>query len=122
VAEAELVVNSDGVALASWAQQFTEGQGYELPKALVYEDNQATIALALSGGPTSERSRHIRNRFFFIKQFLDSGEMTINYCPTELVIADILTKPLQGALFLRLRDMLLGRVRYVEVSGEMMKT
>jgi hypothetical protein len=122
VAEAELITNSDGVDLASWGLQFLEGQGYILPKAFVYEDNQATIALALNGGPTSERSRHIRSRFFFIKQFINSGEMTLNYCPTELMIADILTKPLKGEMSLKMRDLLLGRVRYGEGDEEMMIT
>ena len=34
--------------------------------------------------------------------------MTIEYCPTLDMIADILTKPLQGSLFEKLRDLLLG--------------
>jgi hypothetical protein len=89
-----------------------EGQGYQMPTAIVYEDNKATIALAMKGAPTSERSRHIRTRFFFIKQFLDSGEMDLQYCPTDMMVADILTKPLQGKLFERLRDLLLGRAQF----------
>jgi hypothetical protein len=111
-AEAELIAQSDGVALGSWALQFLEEQGYILPKVIVYEDNKATITLAQKGSPTSERSRHIRIRFFFIKQFIDSKEMELIYCPTEDMIADILTKPLSGELFRKLRDYLLGYTPY----------
>ena len=107
-AEAELIAQSDGVALGSWEIQFLEGQGYTLPKAMVYEDNKATILLATRGSPTSERSRHIKIRFFFIKQFLDSKEMELHYCATDQMIADVLTKPLKGSYFQRLRDYLLG--------------
>jgi hypothetical protein len=28
-----------------------------------------------------------------------SGELTIDYCPTELMVSDFYTKPLQGKLF-----------------------
>ena len=39
---------------------------------------------------------------------LKSGDIEVVHCPTKLMIADILTKPLQPAQFLYLRDYLLG--------------
>jgi hypothetical protein len=33
-----------------------------------------------------------------------SGDLRIEHCPTEEMVADYFTKPLQGALFYRLRD------------------
>ena len=42
-----------------------------------------------------ENCFHLRYRFQiqleFVKQYLDNGEFTLNYCPTEDMIADILT-------------------------------
>ena len=108
-AEAELITASDGAATAIWLREFLKHQGYDLQSAVLREDNQAAIHLINHGRPTSERTRHIKIRYFFIKQFVDSGELEIEYCPTDQMIADILTKPLQGDLFLRLRDLLLGR-------------
>ena len=35
-------------------------------------------------------------------------EINIEYCPTEEMIADYFTKPLQGALFRRFRNAVLG--------------
>lgn len=51
---------------------------------------------------------HINIRYFFVKDRIAKGEIKIEYCPTKLMVADILTKPVQGRLFLELRDLLLG--------------
>jgi hypothetical protein len=47
-------------------------------------------------------------RYFFTKDKVESGELVIEYLPTEEMLADLLTKPLQGALFRRLRNQLLN--------------
>ena len=43
-----------------------------------------------------------------MKDRVDAGEVKIEYKATGDMIADILTKPLQGSLFCRLRDLLLN--------------
>ena len=68
----------------------------------------STMALVEKGRSTSERTRHINIRYFFVKDRVDSGEVRIEYCPTEDMLADLLTKPLQGDLFTRLRNLLLS--------------
>jgi hypothetical protein len=107
-AESELIATSDAVASEQWLRQFLTHQGYELKPSILREDNQAAIQLAKHGRATSEKTRHIKIRYFFVKQFLDSGELVIEHCPTDRMVADILTKPLQGDQFLRIRDLLLG--------------
>ena len=37
-----------------------------------------------------------------------TGEITLKFVPTEEMLADLLTKPLQGALFQRLRNSLMN--------------
>ena len=39
-----------------------------------------------------------------------SREVQVDYCPTEEMVADVLTKPLQGAAFRKFRDQLLNHV------------
>ena len=72
----------------------------------LYEDNKSVIAMANNGRSYSDKTRHIKIHHYFVKQ--DNGEFTLNYCPTEDMIADILTKPLQGNQFIKLRNILLG--------------
>jgi len=74
----------------------------------LHEDNTSTIRLAENGRSTSDRTKHIRLRYFFIKQYLDNGDFVLKHCGTDRMIADILTKPLQGEHFETLRKYLLG--------------
>ena len=66
------------------------------------------MALAAKSRSTSDRTRHIHIRYFFVKDRADSGEVRIKYMPTKLMLADILTKPVQGDLFRTMRKELLN--------------
>jgi hypothetical protein len=66
------------------------------------------MSLIKKGRPTSEASKHINIRHFFIKQLVDEGEIRVMHMPTEDMLADLLTKPLQGMKFRRLRDKLMN--------------
>ena len=74
----------------------------------LYEDNESVIAMANYGRSYSDKMKHIKIQHYFVKQYPDNGEFTLNYCPTEETIADILTKPLQGSQFIKLRNIFLG--------------
>ena len=106
--EAELIALSDSSSQVIWTRDFLIAQGYSIAAATIYQDNQSTIALIAKGRSTSEKSRHINIRFFFVKDRVDAGEVKVEYLPTGAMIADVLTKPLQGALFKELRDKLLN--------------
>ena len=51
---------------------------------------------------SSKHTKHIKAKYFLIKDYYDAGEVDLQYCPTGEMWADVLTKPLQGQLF---RDM-----------------
>lgn len=99
---------SDSLSTVIWIRQFLQHQGYETGPAIVYQDNKSSMALAQKGRSTSERTRHINIRHFFIKDRIESGDIELQYKSTGEMIADILTKPLQGALFRKLRSLLLN--------------
>ena len=48
---------------------------------------------------SSKRTKHIKAKYFLIKDYYDSGEIDLRYCLTDVMWADILTKPLQGQTF-----------------------
>ena len=106
--EAELVGLSEGMGQVLWTRNFLEAQGYKMGPAKVFEDNQSTIKLAENGESRSARTRHIAIRYFFIADRIKSGEISIEYLNTGDMIADILTKPLTGELFKKLRALLLN--------------
>jgi hypothetical protein len=106
--EAELVALSDAANQILFIRNFLISQGYPLGPAIIYQDNLSTIRLIKNGRSNSERTRHADIRFFFLHDRLESGDVILQYMRTEDVIADILTKPLQGKSFTRLRDLLLN--------------
>jgi hypothetical protein len=74
----------------------------------MHQDNQSTIQLNKNGRSNSERTRHIEIRYFFISDRIKRGEIQVLYKPTLEMIADIMTKPLTGKLFQKLRDRILN--------------
>ena len=55
-----------------------------------------------------ERTKHINIRYFFITDRVDKGDVSLVWCPTGDMIGDFMTKPLQGALFWKFRDQIMG--------------
>lgn len=106
--EAELIGASDSAGQLLWTRQFLVAQGYDVGPAVLYQDNQSTIALLNNGRSNSERTRHIAIRYFFLHDRINRKEVRVEYLCTGDMIADILTKPLQGEQFNRLRAMLLN--------------
>jgi hypothetical protein len=106
--ESELVSLSDMCGRVIWQRDFLIGQGMLPRAAKVLQDNQSAMALIKRGSSNSERTRHVAIRYYWVKDRVDSGELEVVYCPTEDMIADILTKPLQGELFIKLRQLLLN--------------
>ena len=51
---------------------------------------------------------------------VNKRELEIEYCPTEEVLADYFTKPVQGALFRKFRNAILGitDANYLRYKGD----
>ena len=107
--EAELVGIDDLMPMILWSRYFLQAQGYKMGASKVYQDNQSTMLLAKNGCASSgKRTRHINIRYFLVKDRVKSGEIEVEYCPTNAMIADYLTKPLQGIKFRWFRDQVLN--------------
>ena len=107
--QAELVGVSDAMPKVLWSRYFIEAQGYTVEDVVVNQDNQSTILLANNGmNSVGKRSRHIRIKYFFVTDRIKNKDLRIQYCPTDDMIADFFTKPLQGALYVKHRNNILG--------------
>jgi hypothetical protein len=101
--EAELVAMSDCTSQAIHLRNFVAAQGYDMGPAIIYQDNMSTMALMKRGGPCSERSRHIDIRHFWVAERVANHEVRIEHLGTAEMFSNVLTKPVQGAQFLRER-------------------
>ncbi len=73
----------------------------------VFEDNNSCIAVAESPKFTP-RTKHIAIKYHHFRGFVKNKSININHIATTEQIADIFTKPLEGALFVYLRKKLSG--------------
>ena len=107
--EAELVGVDDVSVMILWTKLFMEEQGYNVKKNILYQDNKSAILLETNGRRSAgKRSRALNIRYFFITDQVEKGNVTIEHCPSDEMIGDFHTKPLQGAKFLKFRDVILG--------------
>jgi|SRR5579871_5521089 len=97
--EAEYMAQTQAAKEAIWLKgllvELSDMHNNELnPSAVIlYGDNQGAIALAKN--PVFHgRTKHIDIQHHFVREKVDSGDICLEYIPTEQQIADGLTKPL----------------------------
>jgi hypothetical protein len=90
---------------------FMTAQGNPTTNAVFYQDNESAIKMESNGKSScGQRSRHIDIRYFFITDHAKRQSISIEHCPTGIMLADFFTKPLQGSLFRLFRSVLLGEL------------
>lgn len=73
----------------------------------MYEDNQGTIALARN--PVNrQRCKHIDIKYHFIREVINSGRVSLEYCPTDKMLADVMTKPVSKVKLKRFVQKMFG--------------
>ena len=99
----------DVIAKILWTKRFLEAQGMRGKVTVVYRDNQSTMKLEENGRASAgKRTRHFNIKQFYVTDLIQRKEIEIQYCPTEHMVADYMTKPLTGAKFTEFRDMIMG--------------
>ena len=73
------------------------------------EDNQSCIALIKHAGITHQRTKHIDIRFHFTRERVQAGDVSVEYCPTEDMVADVLTKALAREKHAKLCALMMGK-------------
>ena len=75
------------------------------------QDNKRAILLEQNGRQSAgERARALNIRFFMVTNHISKGDLSVKHCPTEDMIGDYFTKPLQGVKFEEFRAKIMGFV------------
>ena len=98
---------SDMLSHGLRTRQFLEHQGYILQLTIVHQDNMSAIK-SINKGNGTESSKHIRIREFWTSDQVNLGEITLDYLKSEGMLADVLTKPITGERFIKLRNKILN--------------
>lgn len=92
--EAEFIALSSACQEASWIQRILKDMKHPASGPIkIYEDNQSCLKL-IQDEKLSNRTKHIDTRYHFVKDFVTKKIVECEYCPTETMLADLLTKPL----------------------------
>jgi hypothetical protein len=93
--EAEYMALCHSAKEAIWLKTLLRELGYQAgdTPTRIYTDNQGSMALA-KNAVHHARTKHIDVRHHFIREKLEAKEITIEYCETDRMTADVLTKAL----------------------------
>ena len=107
--KSELIGMYDVLPQVLWTKQFLEEQGCLDTTTVVYQDNTSSILLERNGRSSStKRTKHMHTRYFYVTEQVQNRNIHVGHCPMEEMVADFFTKPLQGSLFKKLRNYIMG--------------
>ena len=104
-AEAEYISLSAATQETIWLRRLLKDLSCCTTKdpTTIREDNQGAIAIAKNPVYHS-RTKHIDIKYHYICEAIQDKAIQLEYCPTEEMLADILTKPLACEKFEKLRE------------------
>lgn len=98
--ESEFIALSEACRAAAWIRRILIDLKQSVSGATtIFEDNQSCLKLIEEEERLSDRSKHIDTRFHFVKDYISKGIVHCTYCPTENMLADVLTKPIAATKF-----------------------
>jgi hypothetical protein len=116
--ESELVGVDDMMPSILWTRYFLKAQGYHVNDNIIFQDNKSSMLLERNGkASSSRRTKHINVRYFFITDRIAKGEVRVEWCATKQMIADFMTKPLQGSAFRNFRNLIMGLLSMKEAAN-----
>lgn len=97
--ESELVALTEFLGLVELFDEFVTFMVNEkLGTPTIYQDSLSAVTLVTQGGGRT-RTRHLCTRLHLAKEAVDAGRLIIKHYKADIMIADGLTKALEGAEF-----------------------
>ncbi len=88
--ETELISLHEKLSDIVWTKYFVECQGYDIDEYIIFQDNMSSLSLEKNGRISStKRTKHIKAKYFLVKNNYDSGKIDLCYCPTNVMWADV---------------------------------
>jgi hypothetical protein len=107
-AEAEYMAltaaTQEAMILKQMLHEFHQDSGSPIT---IHEDNQSCIALSKNSMVTG-RSKHMDMRYHFCREKMESGDIEVQHCATENMLANVLSKPLVSARHSKLSNAIMG--------------
>jgi hypothetical protein len=114
--ECELIAVNDALFTIIKCKSICTALGLTIPKIILFQDNTSAIQMALKGEGNVRKSKYMLVRISHITEEINNGLFEIHHLPTKDMIADILTKPLFGAIFTFLAHLLLNFITLLNVK------
>jgi hypothetical protein len=106
--ESEFKGAADEAGVPLWVNEFLFSIGLRPDCVILREDNTAAIMLHNNGRSNSARTRHMKIREFWLKYHIDEKELKFVWIEGPEQLADALSKPVVGGLFVKHFDSIHG--------------
>ena len=127
--ESELVQSNKGADCLVWGTALLEGFGIkrnepyvlyrngdntpyaheDIKVPVLYQDNASAIHLIKYGRGNFRNTKHIRVRYYYIRDLVLAGEMLVSWLSTKDMVSDLLSKGVVWSVFCYLLPMLIGK-------------
>ena len=113
--QAEYVALAHGLKELLWCWHILTATGIKVRLPMtVYEDNQTCVTIA-NNHMAQRRTRYVDIRYHFIRDYTKDDTITLIYCDTKHMLADILTKALTKPQHERLgNQILIDVLQYID--------
>jgi hypothetical protein len=109
--ESEIVAVDNLIPQILWVRLFLKAQEFAVSNNILHQDNKSAMLLETNGrASSSKRTRHIEIWYYYVADRVAKEDLRVVWCLTDKMIADFLTKPLQGKAFVKFWDLLMGAV------------
>ena len=108
--ESEISAVSEAVTYIIWVRELFEELGHGMTGPTpIFQDNMSAVTIMEKGG-TFKRTKHILTRYMFINEHVRAGVICFLRCPTDVHVADLLTKVQTGVRLSQLLSLLSWRI------------